>query len=271
MIDEIRDFLIDLGTSAGTKLLYALLILIVGLKLSKWIAGRLSNLHAFKNMDRSASRFICNILKIALNATVIIAAAITIGVPATSFITILGSAGLAVGLALQGSLSNLAGSLMIMMFKPYKLGDYIKVDSIEGTVADINIFYTVIDTLDNKRISCPNGTLSNSNIINFSAKDIRRVDITYSVDYSSDVENVKKTLLDTAAALPKTLTDPAPEARMIAQSDSSLDFALRVWCKTEDYWDVYFGMNEGVKKAFDERGIEIPFPQMDIHIKQPSD
>ena len=267
MWEKVLNYITELGTTAGLKLLYALAILIIGFKLSKWIIKRISVSKAFKHMEMSVVKFLCNILKVALNATVIIAAAITIGIPATSFITILGSAGLAIGLALQGSLSNFAGSIMIMLFKPFKIGDYVKIGDIEGTVTDINIFYTIIDTIDNKRISCPNGSLSNSNIINYTSQAMRRVDLNFSVSYDSDIEKVKRVMLDTVSATESTLSEPEPVARLITQSQSSLDFVLRVWCKTDDYWNVYFDLMEGIKAAFDKNSIEIPYNQMDVHIK----
>lgn len=267
MWEKMLDFIIELGTTAGLKLLYALAILIIGFKLSKWIINRISVSRAFKHMENSILKFMCNILKVALNATIIIAAAITIGIPATSFITILGSAGLAIGLALQGSLSNFAGSIMIMLFKPFKIGDYVKTGDIEGTVADINIFYTIMDTVDNKRISCPNGSLSNSNIINYTSQDMRRVDLVFSVSYDSDIEKIKKVMMNTVLSTENVLSNPEPIARLTGHSQSSLDFVLRAWCKTDDYWNVYFDLMEGIKDAFNKNGIEIPYNQMDIHIK----
>ena len=268
MLEKILGFIFDLTTSVGLKLLYAILILVVGLLLAKWLVKALRKSKAITHLDESFAKFLCNILQVALNATVIIAAAITIGIPATSFITILGSAGLAIGLALQGSLSNFAGSLMIMLFKPYKIGDYIKSGEIEGVVADINVFYTIVDTADNKRISCPNGSLSNSNIANYSSEELRRVDLTFKTANDTDVETVKKILLDTVGKTAKVLTSPAPVARLSNHGDGPLEFALRVWCKSSDYWDVYFDLVEGVKAEFDKNGITIPCPKMNVIVNK---
>ena len=268
MLEKILNFIFDLTTSVGLKLLYAILILVVGLLLAKWIIKALKKSKAVAHLDESFAKFLCNILQVALNATVIIAAAITIGIPATSFITILGSAGLAIGLALQGSLSNFAGSLMIMLFKPYKVGDYIKSGEIEGVVADINVFYTIVDTVDNKRISCPNGSLSNSNIANYSSEALRRVDLTFKTANDTDVEAAKKILLDTVGKTANALTSPAPVARLSNHGDGPLEFTLRVWCKSSDYWDVYFDLVEGVKAEFDKNGITIPCPKMNVIVNK---
>ena len=266
MLEKILNFIFDLTTSVGLKLLYAILILVVGLLLAKWLVKVLRKSKAITHLDESFAKFLCNILQVALNATVIIAAAITIGIPATSFITILGSAGLAIGLALQGSLSNFAGSLMIMLFKPYKVGDYIKSGEIEGVVADINVFYTIVDTVDNKRISCPNGSLSNSNIANYSSEALRRVDLTFKTANDTDVETVKKILLDTVGKTANALTSPAPVARLSNHGDGPLEFTLRVWCKSSDYWDVYFGMNERVRETFAAHGVEMSYSHVNVHM-----
>ncbi len=267
-IKTVLDMLIELATSVGLKLLYAAVILVVGLKLSKWIVKKVSKSKGFSKVEVSLAHFLTSCLKIALNALVIITAALVLGIPATSFITILGSAGLAVGLALQGSLSNLAGSIMILLFKPYKIGDFVEFNGISGTVKDINFFYTVLITPDNKQITCPNGTVSNTNVVNYSTQSIRRVDITFQVDYGSDIDNVKKIIMDVVKKDSMILTIPEPVVVFVKNNESSLDFDLRVWCSNADYWTVRFNMLESVKKSFDMNGIEIPYKQLDVHIKQ---
>lgn len=266
--DNFLNTLINLCTSFGFKLLWAILILVIGLKLVKWVVKLVAKTKLFQAMDISVSKFLQNAIKIVLNVVVVMSAAIQLGVPAASFITVLSSCALAVGLALQGSLSNLAGSIMILIFKPFAVGDFIEAGGMSGTVNAINFFYTVLYTVDNKVVTMPNGALSNGNIINYSRLDYRRVDFTFSVGYTSDIEQVKKILLDCAKAHELVLTDPAePMARLTKHGESSLDFILRVWCKNSDYWTVNFDLTESVKEAFDKAGIEIPFPQMDVHMK----
>lgn len=212
-------------------------------------------------------RFLLSVVRILLNMLVVISAAIELGIPSATFITILGSAGLAIGLSLQGSLSNLAGSLILMLFKPFRVGDYVDAGGVSGTVEEINIFYTVIRTVDNKLVTCPNGSLSNANITNYSKQETRRVDLVFSAAYDCDVEQVRQLIFDQALQHPLILHDPEPFVRLSACASSSMDFTARLWCKNEDYWTVYFDMLESVKKAFDEQGIEIPYPQMDVHVK----
>jgi len=268
VLDNFVNTLISLCTSFGFKLLWAILILVIGLKVVKWVVKLISKTKLFQSMDISVSKFLQNAIKIVLNVVIIMSAAIQLGVPAASFITVLSSCALAVGLALQGSLSNLAGSIMILIFKPFSVGDFIEAGGMSGTVNAINFFYTVLYTADNKVITMPNGALSNGNIINYSRLDYRRVDFTFSVGYASDIEKVKNILLDCANAHELVLEEPAaPMARLTKHGESSLDFVLRVWCKSSDYWTVNFDLIESVKEAFDKAGIEIPFPQMDVHMK----
>lgn len=267
---EINEALLNLSTKAtdyAIKLVGALLVLIVGLKLAKWATKKIAKRIGKSKIDESVSHFLLNAVKIVLYVLVIISAAGIIGIPATSFITILASAGVAIGLALQGSLSNIAGSLMILFFRPFKIGDFVECAGVSGTVEDIGLFYTVINTPDNKTITCPNGTVSNGVITNYSTKDTRRVDITFSASYGSDIEKVKSVINDCVKARAEILADPEPFIGMVSQSASSLDFVCRVWVNSADYWTVYFALMESVKNAFDNNGIEIPFPQMDVHVK----
>lgn len=190
------------------------------------------------------------------------------GVPMSSMVAVIGSAGLAIGLSLQGSLSNFAGGLMITIFRPFNVGDYIITDGIEGTVNSISILYTVIFTPDNKQITVPNATISNSVITNCSAEKTRRVDMTFTVSYSTDIELTRQILLDTMKKNPLVLDKPAePLARVSKHDESAIVFTTKCWCNTSDYWTVWYDLNEQVKSAFDKAQIEIPFPQMDIHVK----
>jgi len=263
----ILNYLVQLATSWGIKLLEALVLLVVGLKLVKWLKKWLKESPKLDKLDSGLRSFLVSFSSIILYALLIIVIASILGIPATSFITILASCGVAVGLALQGSLSNFAGGLMILFFRPFKVGDFIEASGETGIVQEITVVYTVLLTLDNKRITIPNGGLTNSVIKNYSSEELRRVDLTFNVAYGSDVEQVKGLIGKLAAAHPLALKEPAPFVRLSAHGDSALTFTTRVWCKNADYWDVYFDLTEGVKKAFDEKGIQIPYPQMDVHVK----
>ena len=190
------------------------------------------------------------------------------GVPMASVVAAIASAGVAIGLALQGALSNLAGGIMILLFRPFRLDDYIEAGDYAGTVTDVGIFYTVLRTPDNKVVTIPNGTIMSESVVNYSVMDTRRVEIVVSVAYGSDIEQVKQILLGVATAHELVLTDPAPFARLAEHGDSSLDFKLRVWVKSADYWTVHFDLLETVEGRLAEAGIEIPYNQLDVHITQ---
>ena len=260
------EYLKQLGTDIGLKILFGLAVLIIGTKIAKWVVKLVSKGKAFGKLDQSVQSFLLSFIKIILYALVIASAAIIWGIPTTSFLTIFTSAGVAVGLALQGALSNFAGGLMILIFKPFKVGDFIENGTVMGTVKEITIIYTILYTVDNKVVTIPNGTLTNSNVINYSTLPQRRVDILFSAGYGDDIEKVKRVLMSVAEAHEKVLKDPAPFVRLTAQAASSLNYTFRVWCNGVDYWDVYFDMMERVKKAFDENGICIPFQQIDVNL-----
>lgn len=265
--NAILHYLLEFATSWGIKLLSAIIIFVVGAKLigslTKWIRKS----PKLDKLESSLRSFLGSFSKIALYIVLIITVAMILGIPATSFITILASCGVAIGLALQGSLSNFAGGIMILLFKPFKVGDYIEASGESGTVQDISVVYTIILTPDNKRVTIPNGTLTNSVIKNYSAENLRRVDMTFSTAYDADIDKVKKILTDIATSHPKALKDPEPTVKLSAHGDSALTYVVRIWCKNEDYWEVNFDTTEKVKKAFDENQIEIPYPQMDVHVK----
>lgn len=261
------NFLKELITTAGLRILYAVLIIVIGLKLIKFFAKRCEKAKWYRRIDKSVAHFIVSSLNVILKVLVFVSAALVLGVPATSFVAILTSAGVAIGLALQGSLSNFAGGLMILIFKPFRVGDYIESAEVSGTVQDISIFYTVLITPDNKTVHCPNGALSNTHVTNYSEQETRRVDIPVSVSYDADVAAVKQLLTETAAANEMILPDQPPFVRLSECADSSLDFTVRVWCKNTDYWTVKFDLTEAIQAALVAAGIEIPYPQMDIHVK----
>lgn len=252
-------------TTAGLKIIYAAVILFVGLKLTNMLCAWLKKNERFSRLDDSLRSFLNSLISITLRVLVIVSAALTLGIPATSFVTILASAGVAVGLALQGALSNLAGGIMILFFKPFRVGDFVETADGTGIVRSITVFYTVIMTADNRQITLPNGSLTNAAITNCSAEATRRADFTFGVAYDSDLETVKRALHEAAASCELVLDDPAPVVWMSRQADSALEYTLRVWCRGENYLPLLMAMNEIVKLAFDRAGISIPFPQLDVH------
>ncbi len=254
------------ATDLALKLVGALLILIIGGKLIGFLIKRLNKSKKFSKIDKSVQSFVNSFLKIALWVLLIISAAGVLGIPMSSFVTLLTTAGVAIGLALQGALSNLAGGVIILLFRPFRVGDYIETCGLSGTVEGITVFYTVLLTPDNKRITLPNGTLTNSPILNYSDQEDRRVDLEFSVAYNSDIEQVDEILKQVAEKHEKVKKNPAPFARLLRQDPSALVFVLRAWCESDDYWTVYFDLNEAGKKALDANGIAIPFPQLDVHL-----
>ena len=266
-LETLWNSLIEFATSAGLKLLYAAAVLILGLKLTSFFSKKVLKIKHLENRDPSLMSFLGNFLSITLKILVIITAAMIIGVPAASFITILGSAGVAIGLALQGALSNLAGGIMILAFKLFRVGDYIEFSSKAGVVKSINIFYTVLMTLDNRQLTVPNSQLSGQTVINYSAESQRRADYVFDVDYSSDVDTVKTALMITAREDPRILPSPAPVVFVSAHKESSIEFTLRVWFESKNYFPIMYDIREAGKRALDAAGIKVPFNQLDVHIK----
>lgn len=268
-LEKLLDFLFEFSTTWGIKLLGAIIVFIIGRKCIKSAIKWMRTSPKLEKLDDSLRAFLASFSQFGLNLILIITVAMILGVPATSFITILASCGVAIGLALQGSLSNFAGGLMILLFKPFKVGDYIEASGESGTVVDISVVYTVLLTTDNKRITIPNGSLTNSVIKNYSAEEYRRVDLTFSADYSCDVEKVKNVIQDVVRSHPLTLNEPdVPFVRLSDHSDSALTYTVRVWTKNEDYWTLHFDIIERVKEAFDKNNIQIPYPQIDVHMNK---
>ena len=261
---ELKEF----ALTAGARIVAAVLLLVIGFKITNAIFKKGKNSKLFKKMDPSAAGFIKSFISIIIKTLLIVTAISILGVPMSSIVAVVASAGVAIGLAVQGALSNLAGGIMILLFKPFKVGDYITSGEFSGTVKTIGVFYTEINTIDNKLITLPNGNLTNSVIVNYTANELRRVDITVSASYKNDADTVKETLLALAKSAAKGLEDPAPAVVLSAYSGSSIDYIVRVWCKNEDYWNVYFELNDKIKKVFDAVGIEIPYQQVDVHIKE---
>ena len=248
------------------KLLAAILIWIVGSWILKVIIKGLRKAMTKANYDESLKKFLLNLLTWILKIVLILVVLGTVGVETTSFAAILAAAGLAVGLALQGSLGNFAGGVLIMIFKPFKIGDLIEAQGELGVVKEIEIFTTKLTGLSNKEIIIPNGALSNGNIVNYTTEGTRRVDLVYGVSYDADIKQTKEVMMNVLTSHPKILKDPAPAVTVLELADSSVNFAVRPWCNTEDYWDVYFDVTENMKESLDAAGIEIPYPhQVEIH------
>lgn len=262
LLDSIAKF----AATAGLRILGAILILIIGTKLIKWCLKIIKKGKKFESFPPNVQTLIVDLVKVALYVLLIVILASVLGIENASIAAAVASAGLAIGLALQGSLSNFAGGIMILVFKPFSIGDYIENETHSGTVTDIGIFYTTLETVDNKVVTIPNGTLSNQTVTDYSAKEIRRLDLKFSVAYDSDIDLVKDTLRELAGAHELVLSDPAPFVRLGEQGSNALVFYLRVWVKASDYWTVNFDMLEASKKIFDKRGISIPLPQMDVHL-----
>ncbi|MEO9571070.1 MAG: mechanosensitive ion channel domain-containing protein [Polaribacter sp.] len=249
------------------KILVALAILIIGLFAINIIVKTSKKLMKKRGVDLTLQKFLGDLISWSLKILLFITVIAKLGVETASFAAIIAAAGLAVGLALQGSLANFAGGVLIMIFKPIKLGDLIEAQGEVGVVKEIEIFTTKLTGLSNKEIIIPNGTLSNGNIVNYSTEGTRRVDLTIGVDYAADIKQTKEVLMNVLTSNPKVLKDPAPAVTVAELADSSVNFAVRPWCKTEHYWDVYFEVTENVKLELDKAGIEIPYPHQ-VNVKK---
>ena len=256
----------DLATDWGIKVLAALAIFIIGRWVAKGIRRGVRRMMEKGGADPIIIGFVGSIVYIALLAFVVIAALGQLGIQTTSFIAILGAAGLAVGLALQGSLANFAAGFLMIIFRPFKVGDFVEAAGVAGVVKDMQIFTTTMKTGDNKTIIIPNAKISGDNIINYSAEENRRVDMTVGVAYDADLSKVRDVLNDIISKDDRILSDPPPLVVVGELADSSVNFIVRLWTKSENYWGVNFDTNETIKNRFDEAGIGIPFPQRDIHI-----
>ena len=265
-MDKILDKLSTVGMDLGLKLIGFVLIIIIGFKISSLVIKLINKGLGFNKLEKTVKTFISSFLNVVFKILVLLTGLSYLGVPMTSMITIFGSVSLAIGLALQGGLTNMVGGLLILIFKPYKVDDYIEVDSIGGFVDSINIFYTILRTITNEKIVMPNGNLANTNIKNYTSFPKRRLDLEFSVSYSSDIDKVKDVINNVIKDEELILKDEDIFVRLTKHDDSALIFTTRVWCKKEDYWPLRFNMLENVKKAFDKNNISIPFPQMDVHL-----
>jgi small conductance mechanosensitive channel len=250
----------------GLKVIAAIAIFIIGRIAAKWVRGLVERMMKKGKTDPMIIGFVSSLAYIGMIAFVVLAALGQLGIQTTSFIAILGAAGLAIGLALQGSLANFAAGFLMIVFRPFKVGDFIEGAGEAGIVEEIQMFTTTLRTGDNKTIIIPNAQLSNGNITNYSAKETRRVDLTVGTSYDADVKHVRKVLQEIIAADERILSDPAPLIAVGELADNSVNFVVRVWVKSGDYWGVYFDMTEAVKVRFDEENIGIPYPQRDVHL-----
>ncbi|WP_373599270.1 mechanosensitive ion channel family protein [Paraclostridium bifermentans] len=256
-------------TTSGVRLVIGLILLWIGLKLVKKFEKHFSNFLENKKVDTTLVRFLDSLVGYGLKILLFITVLGYWKIELTGFAALVASGGVAIGLALQGSLSNFAGGFIILLLRPFKVGDYIETGSYQGTVEEIGLFYTKLATVDNKLILIPNGGLSNGSLVNYSAKPKRRVDLTFGVGYESDLTHVKAVLTDILSKHKLIIDDPAaPFVGVSAHSASSVDFVVRAWCKSEDYFTIYFDLLEEVKIRFDQEGISIPYPQMDLHLKK---
>lgn len=265
-MNNIQDKLIDLMMAYGPKMVGAILVLIIGFKLTKIMIKMLDSSLNKSSLDVSLHSFIKSIVAFALKIVVLITAATTLGIPMTTFIAVISAAGLAIGLALKDSLSNFAGGVLILTFRPFNVGDFIEAQGYMGTVKEIRLLYTYLATVDNRRVVIPNGELANGKIVNYSVEETRRIDLIFGVSYQDDIIKVKALLNQMIMQHPLIMKEPEPLVRITEHAESSINFIIKVWCKKEDYWDIYYDLHEQVKTMFDREGITIPFPQRDIHM-----
>ena len=268
-IEKMITKLIDWSFTSGVKLIVGILAIVIGFKIINKLSKRFIEFAEKRNMDMTLVKFIKSFINYSLKILLILVIAGGYwDIQLSGLAAIVASAGVAIGLALQGSLSNFAGGFIILLLRPFKVGDYIQTGAFEGAVEQIGVFYTTLTTVDNKVVLIPNGPLSNGSLINYSTKDTRRVDLIFSVGYECDILKVRRVLNEIVEKNPLILDYPEPFVGLFEQGANSLNFAVRVWVNTPDYWTVYFDLLEQVKIRFDQEEISIPYPQMDLHVKQ---
>ena len=264
-LSQVLQQVTTLCIEAGKSILLAILIFVVGRYLIKFINRMIGRMMERKKVEPTIQSFLKSFINVLLTILLIITTVSALGVNTTSFAALLASAGVAVGMALSGNLQNLAGGIILLLFKPYKVGDYIEAQGVSGTVKEIQIFHTIILTVDNKQVYVPNGALSSGSVTNYSSEPLRRVDLTVSVEYGTQVDTVKQALEDIIKADDRILTDPKPFVALGNLASSSIDFTVRTWVKGADYWPVYFDLTRNVYQEFNQRGINFPFPQIQVH------
>lgn len=264
-LEKVIQQIITFSVDAGKSILLAAVIFIAGRFLISVINRLVAQMMERRKIDATIQSFLRSFINILLTILLLISVVSALGVNTTSFAALLASAGVAIGMALSGNLQNLAGGLIILLFKPYKVGDYIDAQGVSGTVKEIQIFHTVLTTPDNKIIYVPNGSLSSGSVTNYSLSALRRVDWTIGVEYGTEIEKVRQTALDLIKKDSRILTVPAPFIALSALADSSVNITIRVWTKNEDYWGVFFDMNLSIYEVFNKEGIAFPFPQVTVH------
>ena len=266
-LNNLVDTLVGWATTTGVKLIIALVILLISFKIIKIVCRKIEKSGIKKNADKTVMHTLSYALGLVLRVVVVVCLVGYLGIDTSGITALIASFGVCVGLAVNGALSNLAGGVLILLTRPFRVDDFIEAQGISGVVADIHVTSTKIVTGDNKVVYVPNGALANGNIINYSEKDTRRVDLEFSVAYSADSDKAKAIIADILEQHELVLKDPAPFVRMAAHGASAIVIKTRAWVKSGDYWAVYFDVTEAVKAAFDQNGIEIPFDQLDVHIK----
>lgn len=269
-MDKYLDQLVSMAVEYGPKLVSAVLTLIIGLWIIRMITGGLAKVFRKRAFDPSLESFLLSLSGIVLKVLLFVSVAGMVGIQMTSFVAILGAAGLAIGMAMSGTLGNFAGGVMILIFKPYKIGDFVEMQGYSGSVKDIQIFITVLTTGDNKTIFIPNGPISTGSMINYSTQPKRRVDFVFGIGYDDDIDKARATILKIVDADERVHKDPKPLVVVSSLGDNAVNLTVRVWADAPDYWGVFFGTTEAVKKTFDAEGISFPYPQRDVHLHQSS-
>lgn len=264
-LERLINSVIEQGGQLGLTIIKAIIVFVVGRFVIRMVNKLVRNILIKRNIDPSVKTFVGSLVNVTLMILLIISVVGALGVQTTTFAALLASAGVAIGMALSGNLSNFAGGLIILLFKPYKVGDYIESQGVGGTVKEIQIFHTILLTPDNRNIFIPNGSLSSGVVVNTSNETTRRVDWTFGVEYGSDYDKVRNVILSVLSKDSRIFTDPAPFIELTQLADSSVNFVVRVWVKSSDYWGVYFAINKEIYATFNEAGIGFPFPQLTVH------
>ena len=264
-VDQLIKEAISMGMEAGKSILLAVVLAVIGRYAIKFVNRLVARMLERRNVEPTVQSFLKSFVNILLITLLIITVIGTLGVNTTSLAALLASAGLAIGMAFSGNLQNLAGGIILLFLKPFKIGDFIEVQGVSGIVKAIHIFHTILTTTDNKELYIPNGALSSGNITNYTKNDLRRVDFTISVEYGTETEKVKEVTLELLKQDERILQDPAPFIAVKELANSSVDFVLRIWTKASDYWDVFFDTNERIYSEFNKQGIKFPFPQIQVH------
>ena len=266
--DGLKDFFFNDVLGIVIRIVIAIVFLLIACKIVKSIVKKIVESKGFAKLNKTIRTFLGHVISIVFYIVVAVVTIMILGFDLSGISAVIASAGLAIGLALQGGLSNIAGGVLVVAFKPFDVGDYVETEGVGGTVTDIGIFYTTLTTPDNKKIVVPNGTISNAIVTNYSAYDTRRIDFDFSIAYTADIDVAKKVLYTCAKMDERILTDPEAQVMITAHNDSSITIRLRVWVKASDYWNVNFDMMEQVKRSFDQFGVEIPYPQLDVHLNK---